>query len=345
MTQVIDHLEDPIEIALKWYNEGRKVSLATVIATWGSSPLPVGSQLVVDGMGVFKGSVSGGCIEGAVITEALEVIRDGQAKLLSFGVSNEQAWDVGLACGGDIDIYVEKLEANYHLYEEVMNLKRTHIPSCLVTDLISGNKIFARADDQTSLEKLPPDLKLSVSEAFRKDSSAIIRAGGKTFFIHIFNPDPRLIIIGAVHIAGPLAHMARLTGYTVVIIDPRTAFASKERFPDIELNTEWPDEAMEKMSLHPRTAVVAMTHDPKIDDPALKTALRSDVFYIGALGSHNTHATRTERLKAEGFTEKQIERIHGPIGLDINAQTPAEIAVAILAEITAERHKNNPTDI
>ncbi len=345
MNQVINHLEDPVEIALKWHDEGREVALATVIATWGSSPLPVGSQLVVDDRGVFKGSVSGGCIEGAVITEALGVIRDGQPKQLSFGVSNEQAWDVGLACGGDIDIYVEKLEQNHHLYKEAMNLKRANIPSSLVTELSSGDKILVPANDRTSLKKLPADLQQAASEAFRKDTSLLVRSVGKSFFIHILNPDPQLIIIGAVHIAGPLAHMARLAGYTVMIIDPRTAFASKERFPDIELNTAWPDEAMEKMSLHPRTAVVAMTHDPKIDDPALKTALCSDVFYIGALGSHKTHASRTERLKSEGFTEKQIGRIHGPIGLDINAKTPAEIAVAILAQITAERRKNNLTHI
>jgi len=338
-------MKDPIEIALKWNDEGREVALATVIATWGSSPLPVGSQLVVDGKGVFEGSVSGGCIEGAVITEALDVIREGRARRLFFGVSNEQAWEVGLACGGEIEVYIEKLDPNQALYREVIALRRDQKSISLITDLANNDKILTRVDEPETLEKLAPGLRHAVSEAIHSESGSFLQLEGKTYFIHGFNPALQLIIIGAVHIAGPLARMAGLTGYRVVIIDPRTAFASKERFPDTEIKLEWPDEAMEKTVLHSRTAVVVLTHDPKLDDPALKTALRSDVFYIGALGSSKTHSARINRLKMEGFSDEQLRRIHGPIGLNINARTPAEIAVAILAEITAERRKANLLDI
>jgi xanthine dehydrogenase accessory factor len=343
--EVMDHMKNPIKIAVEWDDEGREVALATVIATWGSSPVPVGSQLVVDSRGAFEGSVSGGCIEGAVITEALEVIEKGLPKRLFFGVSDERAWEVGLACGGEIEIYIEKLEPNRALYKEVMALKRDQRSVCLITDLINNHKMLIRPDDPGSLEKVPPGLRDAVADVLHRESSTIIQMDDKTYFIHGFHPDPQLVIIGAVHIAGPLAEMAGLTGYNVVIIDPRAVFASKERFPDMKLIPEWPDEAMEKMALHSCTAVVALTHDPKLDDPALKTALRSDVFYIGALGSRKTHASRRERLKIEGFSEEQISRIHGPIGLNINALTPAEIAVAILAEITAERRKVTLSDI
>jgi xanthine dehydrogenase accessory factor len=340
-----DNIKDPIKIALDWDNEGREVALATVIATWGSSPVPVGSQLVVDSRGTFEGSVSGGCIEGAVITEALEVIENSRPKRLFFGVSNERAWEVGLACGGEIEIYVEKLEPNRALYKDVMALKMDQRSFYLVTDLINHDKVLIRPDIPGALEDLNPLMREAVSDVLHNEISITRQINGKSYFIQGFHPDPQLIIIGAVHIAGPLAGMAESAGYNVTIIDPRAIFASEERFPDTRLILEWPDAAMEKMTLHSRTAVVALTHDPKLDDPALKIALRSDVFYIGALGGRKTHASRRERLRFEGFSEDQISRIHGPIGLDINARTAAEIAVSVLAEIIAERRKVTISDI
>jgi xanthine dehydrogenase accessory factor len=340
-----NYIKDPIKIALDWDNEGKDVALATVIATWGSSPVPVGSQLVVNSSGVFEGSVSGGCIEGAVITEALEVIENHRPKRLFFGVSNERAWDVGLACGGEIEIYIERLEPNRPLYKEAMALIMDQRSFCLVTDLTNHDKVLIRPDIPYALEKLNPGMRDAVSDILHNEISVTRRIDDKSYFIHGFHPDLHLVIIGAVHIAGPLASMASLTGYNVTIIDPRSIFASKVRFPDTKLILEWPDAAMEKITLHSRTAVVALTHDPKLDDPALKTALRSNVFYIGALGSRKTHASRKERLRIEGFSEDQINRIHGPVGLDINASTPAEIAVAVLAEIIAERRKETLSDI
>ena len=329
--------EDCIERALEWIGEGRKVALATVIATWGTSPLAVGSQLLVDGKGAFEGSVSGGCIEAAVITEALDVIREGPGKRLFFGVSNEQAWEVGLACGGEIEVYVERVDINNDLYEEVAALRRDRIPLSLITNLTSHEKRVVKANDPASLEKFPPEIAGLIRDSHGKEGGLFIQLDEDAYFIHQFFPEPRLIIIGAVHIAGPLARIARMTGFDVLIIDPRAAFGTKERFPDIELNVEWPDEALEKMVLHTRTAVVLLTHDPKLDDPALKILLNSDVFYIGALGSRKTHASRLERLKNAGFSEESLRRIHGPVGLDINASTPAEIAVAIMAEIIQKR--------
>jgi len=334
-----DYIKDPIKIALDWDNEGRDVALATVIATWGSSPVPVGSQLVVDSSGTFEGSVSGGCIEGEVITEAIEVIENSRPTRLFFGVSNERAWEVGLACGGEIEIYVEKLEPNRTLYKEVMALKMDQRSFYLVTNLINHDKVLIRPDIPDTIEDLNPLMRDALSDILHNEISITRQIDDKSYFIHGFYPDPQLIIIGAVHIAGPLASMAELAGYNVTIIDPRTIFASERRFPNTKLIIEWPDVAMEKMPLHSRTAVVALTHDPKLDDPALKTALRSDVFYIGALGSRKTHASRRKRFRFEGFSEDQISRIHGPIGLDINARTAAEIAVAILAEIITERRK------
>ena len=197
-------------------------------------------------------------------------------------------------------------------------------------------KFYSNADVQ---DFLVVALAGVVGESFSNRKSALIQLDRDAYFIHQFIPEPRLIIIGAVHIAVVLARVAQMTGFDVLIIDPRAAFGTKERFPDIELNVQWPDEALEKMVMHSNMAVVVLTHDPKLDDPALKSALNSDVFYIGALGSRNTHVSRLERLKQEGFSEESLKRIHWPVGLDINASTPAEIAVAIMAEIIAERRK------
>jgi xanthine dehydrogenase accessory factor len=196
------------------------------------------------------------------------------------------------------------------------------------TDLATGDDhlIDPYADDTA--------LGLLAREAARADRSQPVETGGRSWFLAVFNPPLDLAIVGAVHIAQPLAQMAALAGYGVRIIDPRTAFATAERFPDVSLSHDWPDEALEKAPLGPRSAIVALTHDPKLDDPALSAALRSACFYIGALGSKKTHAGRLARLKQAGFTDNELARIRGPVGLDIGAKTPAEIAVSVLAEMT-----------
>lgn len=325
-----------IEKAYEWIRSGKTVALATVIATWGSSSRPTGSQLVVDANGLFEGSVSGGCVEGAVVEAALEVIEKGTPMRLFFSVTKNQAWEVGLACGGEIEVFIEKVTWQAEL-GNLVKLWSDRRPACLITDLESGGKILVPLDKTEAMAALSSDIRPQVANLGKDGRSRLIKTGGRQFFLHRFYPPPQLIIIGAVHIAKSLGMFAQTTGYAVTIVDPRSAFANPQRFPDISLCIQWPDEAMQQMTLHHGTAVVALCHDPKIDDPALTTALKSSAFYIGALGSRKTHGDRLERLREIGFDDDDLERIHGPVGLDIGAVGPEEIAISIMAEMTAMR--------
>jgi len=320
--------------ALDWQAEGRQVALATVIQTWGSAPQPVGSQLLVDAEGNFLGSVSGGCVEAEVITEAADVIATGKAQALEFGVEDSRAWSVGLACGGVIRIFVEPLapegrSPDFMLHRLISDVEARR-KVALVTDLATGARHLAYAPDD-----LGPELVPALEDAFRLGKSTAVQRSDGEIFINMFNPTIRLVIVGAVHVAQPLVPMARALGYDVVIVDPRSAFATEERFGDAAISCEWPDEALPKIGLNGHTALIALTHDPKIDDPALIGALASDAFYVGALGSKKTHAKRVERLLQAGVPRAELDRIHAPIGLDLGAQGAAEISVSILAEITA----------
>jgi xanthine dehydrogenase accessory factor len=315
--------------ALDWLAEGRGVALATVIQTWGSAPQPVGSQLLIDDDGNFLGSVSGGCVEAEVITEAADVIASGEPKALEYGVEDNKAWSVGLACGGSIRIFVEKVAPECCL-SELVGAIQARQRVALVTRLNTGAQSVAR-----SAADLGQDLAPALDEAFRRGRSVAVEGHDGEIFINVFNPTVRLIIVGAVHVAQPLVPMARALGYDVIIVDPRSAFATEQRFGDAAIVRDWPDDALPKIGMDGRTALIALTHDPKIDDPALIAALGSDAFYIGALGSKKTHAKRIERLLQSGVAACDIERIHAPIGLDIGAQGAPEIAVSIIAEITA----------
>ena len=206
----------------------------------------------------------------------------------------------------------------------------------LATDLATGDERLIYPDAAND-----DPLRQEVQDAARRDRSGVVEAGAAKVFLNVYNPPLRLIIVGAVHIAQPLARMAAMTGYDVTVIDPRAAFASAERFPGVTVMTEWPDDAMATLAPDPRTAIVTLTHDPKIDDPALEVALRSNAFYIGALGSKKTHNARLYRLGKAGFGDNDVARICGPVGLAIGAKSPAEIAVAILAQIT-ERLRQSP---
>src|SRR5215471_1581394 len=303
--------DDPLKSATGWMAESRGVAIATVTRTWGSAPRAAGSQMVVRDDGAFAGSVSGGCVEGSVIGEAQAALDDGKARNLKFGVSNEDAWAVGLACGGTIEINVAPVKTReqrdtYALLKNARDQKRAVV---LATDLASGESrvVFPGETNNTALAD-------AAVKAARRDESSTVEADGKSWFLTVFNPPLDLAIIGAVHIAQPLARMASLSEYAVRIIDPRTSFATSERFPNVALSHEWPDEALKAQPLSSRSAIVALTHDPKLDDPALSEALRSPAFYIGALGSKQTHARRLERLKANGFSGSDLARIHGPIG-------------------------------
>jgi xanthine dehydrogenase accessory factor len=308
-----------LKTARDWREDGRGVAIATVSSTWGSAPFPVGSQLAADDKGNFVGSVSGGCIEGAVIGEAQRSIKDGRIRNLEFSVSDDQAWEVGLACGGTIRVFVEPAPAELDAVLEAGEARRS---VALTTDLETGAHALYG----------PGEAPADVRQAMRDDKSRPLDEHG---FVRVYNTPRRLAVVGAVHIAQELVPMARQAGFDVTVIDPRQAFASPERFPGVDLSTEWPDAALKALEIDPRTAIVTLTHDPKLDDPALDVALASEAFYVGALGSTRTQAKRVARLTEAGFTQAQIGRIHGPVGLDIRAQSPAEIAVSILAQIIA----------
>ncbi|AJE47723.1 XdhC family protein [Celeribacter indicus] len=312
------------EVALDWHRRGAGAVLATVVETWGSAPRRAGSLMAVSGQGDIAGSVSGGCVEGAVVAESQDLLaaERPEAKLLEFGVSDENAFAVGLACGGTIRILLTPVGSVLPagLLEELVAARAARRAVGLLSDLDSG---------QHSL--VGPE---SYPERFAADRSGWIETGSRCV-LTLHNPPARLAVVGAVHIAQALVPMARLAGFDVSLIDPRGAFASETRFPGERIRDDWPDEALADHGLDAHTAVVTLTHDPKLDDPALLAALRSDAFYVGALGSTRTHARRVERLAAAGLDAAQIARLHAPVGLDIGAQGPAEIAVSILAELVS----------
>ncbi len=210
-------------------------------------------------------------------------------------------------------------------------------PVALLTNLKCGDNTLIYPSDKKEETSLQSDLFQAASAALRDDKSRTVETAGGAVFIHVHNPPMRLVIVGAVHIAQPLSRMAAIAGYAVTVVDPRRAFASDARFPHVDVSREWPDEALRALAPDARTAVVTLTHDPKLDDPALEVALRSPAFYVGALGSERTHAGRRRRLAAAGVGDDAIARIHGPVGLSIGALSPAEIALAIMAQITQVR--------
>jgi len=217
-------------------------------------------------------------------------------------------------------------------------------PAALATDLKTGKQAFAEGERVEGELAVDEATMKAIRLALSDDRNGTIEAPGGSVFVEVFNPPLRLVVVGAVHIAQPLARMAALAGYGVTVIDPRSAFATDERFPGVTLSTDWPDEALPRLNPDRRTAIVTLTHDPKIDDPALAAALKSSAFYIGALGSRKTHAARTHRLQKAGFADAEIARIHGPVGLAIGAVSPAEIAVSVLAEITQVLHAEHLKD-
>lgn len=313
--------DDIPALALAWHQTGRGAVLASVVETWGSAPRAVGSQLVIDRDGAIQGSVSGGCVEGAVIFEALEALCNGRARLLDYGVSDESAFAVGLACGGRIRVLLDVVGGSLPVavLAELVAARAARRPVALVADLAGPARDLAPAD--------------AYSDRFRADRSGV-EADGRSF-VAIHNPPLRLIVVGAVHIAQPLVAMARACGYDPVVLDPRPAFGAAARFPGEALVDAWPDEGLAALRPDARTAIVTLTHDAKLDDPAIMVALRSEAFYLGCLGSRRTHAKRLERLRAASVSEAAIARIHAPVGLAIGAKGPAEIALSIMAQITA----------
>ena len=327
------NLEFIPKIAFNWYNDGKKVALATVINTWGSSPRPVGSQLVVSSDREFMGSVSGGCVEGAVIEIALESIEKASCQIVEFGVSNEIAFSAGLPCGGSIKIMIEPIGLGNGVPIELLeklNLSVSLGESCtLVTDTISKERLFFK-NGKCLLGDCSAKFKLEANSVSEELESGL----KSNLFVNVYRGNLKLIIIGAVHIAQFLVQIGKLAGYEITLIDPRQAFCLNKRFSCEKIINEWPDEALKHLKIDNSTAVVMLAHDPKLDDSALYYALNSDAFYIGCLGSKKNHANRVERLKFKGFSQEKINKIHAPVGLDIGARTPAEIAISIMSEIT-----------
>lgn len=316
-----DIADDVLEQAGRWRAEGHGVALATVVSTWGSAPRLAGSQLAVNERGAFVGSVSGGCVEGAVVEEAMVALGDGRSRVLTFGVSDDEAFAVGLACGGTIRVLVEPVGAG--------------LPEPMLADLVAaraGRRPLAYVVNLSDWSRrlAAPGTDADLAARFRADRSGV---EGEEF-VGIHNPPLRMVIVGAVHVAQSLVGMARACGYDPVLVDPREAFGSAARFPGEDIRHDWPDEALAAIGLDARTAVVTLTHDPKIDDPAIRAALASEVFYLGCLGSGRTHGKRVARLAEAGYSEAEIARIHAPVGLDIGARSPGEIAVSIIAEVT-----------
>ena len=306
-------------LAAGLHRDGLKVALATVLGTWGSSPRPVGAQLVVCEDGSFHGSVSGGCVEGAVVLEALEVLTDGKCKLLEYGVADADAFAVGLACGGTIKIMVEPVGFGQGIAVATLDT------------LAQAETLRQAIGLQVNLENWE---RAVITPQTHPEGFGSLGGVAEKIYTHIQNPPLRLVLIGAVHIAQFLAPMAQMAGYHVTIVDPRESFASPQRFPDHELIIDWPEDALAGLTIDDRTAMVTLTHDAKMDTPSLRAILETDAFYVGALGSTRTHAKRRLSMMELGVSAKQFDRIQGPVGLPIGSKSPAEIALSILAEIT-----------
>ena len=325
----------------------KSIALATVIQTWGSSPRRAGAKMALTPDGKITGSVSGGCVEGAVFEEGVQVLKSNRPKLLHFGVADETAWEVGLACGGSIDIFVKPLDTEF--YKSLHSVLVEEQPAALVTvvkgpDELLGREMLVREQGEvtgTINDELDTRALNIAKEALTGGESCRVMLNEDVeVFLEVILPPPTLIAVGGVHITIALMALAKTLGYRTVVVDPRTAFGSEERFPNVDqLIQKWPQDAFQEIPLTRSTAVAMLTHDPKLDDPALRIALPSPAFYVGALGSKTTQAKRRQRLLDDGLTEEQLNRLHGPIGLEIGAGTPEEIAMSIMAEIVAAWNK------
>jgi xanthine dehydrogenase accessory factor len=296
----------------RWRDGGQAVAVATVVATRRSAPRPLGSKLVVSETGELAGSVSGGCVESDVAVHAREVLETGEPKLLSYGIADETAWEVGLPCGGEIDVFLERFDGE-------------------LPDPETPQVVFTVVDGDRAGERW-------VSQEAEITRTQLLERDGEQVFAEVLGPPPRLLVFGAVDLAEELCRAAKGLGWRPVVSDARARFATAERVPSAdELVVAWPEEAVERFAPDERTAVVVLTHEDRWDVPALAGALATDAFYVGALGSRRTQDRRRERLVETGVSEEQLERLCGPAGLDLGAGTPAETALSILAEILAVR--------
>jgi len=336
----------------KWQHSGKLATLATVVYVGGSSLRPAGSKMAISSSGEISGSVTGGCVEGAVFEEARDVGKTGIPKLVSYGVSNEQAWEVGLSCGGSVRIFIESMTSTpWKTILPALTESITHNKAVAMATVTSGtglgNKMLIFKDgsqvgdlgETAQTDEVASHINSNWSVRDAHEMTCQTKSGVSTVFVEFILPKPRLIIVGASHIAIPLVTLAKALDFYTIVLDARSAFATRERFPHAdELIIDWPAETMQKLAPDASTCVVCLSHDDKLDNPALMEALVSEARYIGALGSKITHAKRLDALREEGATEEQLKRIHAPVGLKIGAKQPAEIALSIMAEIVAAQH-------
>ncbi len=350
-------MRDLLTTIQTWRADGKQIALATVIETEGSAPRREGARLVVSSTGEMVGSVSGGCVESDVIGHAQNVLKTGAPRLIRYAITDDMVWDVGLACGGTVEVWIERLEEIEDSARSASQpglqtkLERAVLEGRMVAQAVllsgpgrPGAKMLIWPSGETLASLGDPDLDQQVATdamAMMTRPRAESRAYGEPatrVFIEIFPAPAHLVIFGAVHVAIPLTTMAKILGYRVTVVDPRTQFANDERFPHAdEIIPEWPQKAVEKIDIGPSTACVVLTHDPKIDEPALKSLLGKGAGYLGAIGSRKTHDERFERMAKLGVSAEQLAKVYAPIGLDLGAETPEEIALAILAEIVAVR--------
>jgi xanthine dehydrogenase accessory factor len=331
-----------------WFAENKKVALATVVKVYGSAPRGLGAKMIVNSDGMMAGSVSGGCVEGAVVAEALEILNLQKPKLIKYGVTQEQAFEVGLACGGIIEVFIEPL-----YYDEFCQIQRdllNHRMFARVTvisglgigehcDFYPGGEQIGNLKSTSLLTEIIPVLENSFRD--HQNQRLTLQNVDQEYevFLDLFPPAPRLVIIGAVHIAIPLVTFAKPLGFHTIVVDPRKAFSNRERFPHVdELIQRWPQEYLPELGLDEGTYLVAVSHDDKLDVPALAEACKNSTHYIGALGSKKTFDNHKKDLVELGISEDDIRRIHSPIGMNIGARGAEEIALSIITEIVAVRN-------
>jgi len=346
MREIIDEITP-------WYESGTPFALATVVRTWSSAPRPVGAAMAVASSAEVIGSVSGGCVEGAIHEEALEVLKTGQAKSVTYGVSDDNAFSVGLTCGGTIEIFIQLIDKqSFPEFGTVVLAIKEQRPIAVATIIDAPAAIGARIifdADQVWGSLNSAGLDYSVSEDGRGYLSAghthtlkLGPAGERlgddvSIFIESFAPAPRMIVFGAIDFAGAVARVGKFLGFHVTVCDARALFTTKKRFPEAdEVIVDWPHRYLATVDVDERTVICVLTHDPKFDVPVLEIALRSKAGYVGAMGSRRTHADRLARLREIGMSESELARLRSPIGLDIGPRTPEETAISIAAEIISD---------
>jgi xanthine dehydrogenase accessory factor len=330
-------MRDVIETVRTWLGDGRSVALGTVVGVKRSAPRPPGAKMAVSSSGEVHGAVSGGCVEGAVVAAADEVLRGAPPRLLHFGIADEEAWDVGLPCGGEIDVWVEEFGTPEH--EAFAALAEAGGRGALVTEVDGGRRMLVR-DDGTTVGSLGSPERDALARAHADDAMWAQRSELRDgLFVDAAFPAPRLIVFGAIDFAAQLCTLARTSGWRAYVVDPRTRFATRERFPDADdVVAAWPREAFAHLGgIDRATSIAVLTHDPKLDDAVLEIALRSEAAYVGAMGSRRAQERRRERLARLGIGDDDLARLAAPIGLDLGAITPEETALSIMAEVVAAR--------